>query len=107
MNVDHLLRQTCTIFVAGDQNRFGKNAYDGGTDFACRFQQTNRIIQKANGEKAPVDGVVWMASADNVHINDKLVFSDAVYRVLKISPIVDGRGITRHYELMVNDWSTG
>lgn len=106
MNVDHLLRQTCTIFVAGAQNRFGKNEYDTGTDYACRFQKTNRIIQKPNGEKGPVDGVVWLAAADGVHINDKLTFGGQDYRVLMISPMVDGMGTTRHYELMVSDWST-
>jgi hypothetical protein len=107
MNVDHLLRQTCTIYTAGAQDRFGKNTHAAGADFACRFQQTNRIIQKPNGEKAPIDGIVWLVASAAAAINDKLTFAGQDYRIMKISPMVDGSGTTRHLELMVQDWSTG
>lgn len=107
MNVDHLLKQSCTIATAGAQDRFGKNAHDAAVTYACRFQKTNRIMQMPNGEKAPIDGMVWLASADNVAINDKLTFGTDTYRIMMISPIVDGAGVTRHYELACSDWSTG
>lgn len=107
MNVDHLLKQTCTISTAGAQDRFGKNAHSAPVSYACRFQKTNRIMQMPNGEKTPVDGIVWLASADAVLINDKLTFGTESFRIMMISPIVDGVGVTRHYELAVTKWSTG
>lgn len=107
MNVDHLLKQTCTVYTAGAQDRFGKNAHGAGVDYACRFQQTSRIIQKPNGEKAPIDGIVWLSASAQVVRNDKMTFAGQDYRIMKVSPMVDGAGVTRHYELMVQDWSTG
>lgn len=107
MNVDHLLRQTCTIYAAGAQDRYGKNEHAAGVDYACRFQQTSRIIQRAKGEKAPIDGIVWLSATALASINDKLTFGSQDYRIMKISPQVDGMGTTRHLELLVQDWSTG
>lgn len=107
MNVDHLLKQTCTIATAGEQDRFGKNAHGTGTDYACRFQSTSRIMQQPNGEKTPIVGIVWLAAADGVSINDKLTFGSQDFRIMMISPIVDGSGTTRHFELSVTKWSTG
>lgn len=106
MNVDHLLQQTCTIYTAGSQDRFGKNSYGTGADVACRFQSTNRIMQMPNGEKAPVDGLLWLSAADGIVIGDKIDFNNTSYRVMMISPIVDGSGATRHYELSMSKWST-
>lgn len=107
MNVDHLLKQVCTIYTAGAQDRFGKNAHSDGVDYACRFQQTSRIIRKPNGEKAPIDGIVWLVADAIAAINDKMNFAGEDYRIMMISPIVDGNGTTRHLELMVAKWSTG
>lgn len=107
MNVDHLLKQTCTIYTAGAQDRFGKNAHGSGVAAGCRFQKTSRIIQKPNGEKAPIDGIIWLARTTIIAINDKITFGSQDYRVMTISPIVDGRGVTRHFELMLSNWSTG
>jgi hypothetical protein len=106
MNVDHLLKQTCTISTAGAQDRFGKNAHSAPVTYACRFQKTNRIMQLPNGEQAPVDGLVWLAKADTVVIDDKLTFGGIDYRVMEISPMIDRTGATRHFELMVRKWST-
>lgn len=105
MNVDHLLQQTCTISVAGAQDRFGKKGFSDGVDYACRFQQTSRIMRKPNGEKAPIVGIIWLASTALVNIDDKLEFLGDPYRVMMISPMIDGTGATRHLELMVSNWS--
>lgn len=106
MNVDHLLRQSCDIYTAGAQDRFGKNAYGSAITYPCRFQSTSRIIQLPNGEKTPIDGVVWLSSIDSVAINDKMVFAGSDFRIMMISPMIDGMGVTRHYELLVQKWST-
>lgn len=66
MKPDHLFNQTCSVATAGAENRFGKNAFGAAQTFACRFQQTNRIMQTPSGEKTPIDGVVSMSASATV-----------------------------------------
>lgn len=107
MNVDHLLGQTCTVFPDGIQDRFAKPIYSTGVDYACRFQSTSRIIQLPNGEKTPIDGILTLAASAIVSINNKITFNGINYRVMAISPAIDGSGVTRHFRLMISKWNTG
>jgi hypothetical protein len=106
MNVDHLLNQTCTIYSSANQNRFGKNAYGAGVENNCRFQRTNRIIQTPDGEKISIDAILTLSATAVAANNDKVVFNNETFRIMMVAPAVDGEGITRHYKLMVQNWST-
>jgi hypothetical protein len=106
MNVDHLLRQTCVVYTAGAQDRFGKNEYGTGVSYACRFQSTSRIIKDQKGEKTPIVAVFTLAASAVVSINDKVVFNGESYRVMMFDPAIDGRGITRHYKMSVSRWNS-
>lgn len=106
MNVDHLLKQSCTVSTLGAQDKFVKTAYGSAMTYACRFQSTSRTIVTAVSEKTPIDGVVWLSATAVAGLNDKLTFAGNDYRIMMISPIVDGAGATRHLELMVQKWNT-
>lgn len=105
MNVDHLLKQSCTLAAPEAADRTGKSAYPAGTATKCRFQKTSRIIQVNNTEKAPIDGVVWVSRNTAVDTSYKLTFAGIDYRVMMVSPMVDGKGATRHLEVLVQRWS--
>lgn len=107
INVDHLLNQTCTVYPAGDQDRYGKNAHGAGVDYRCRFQSTSRILKMPNGEKTPIDAVFTLAASAVVSINDKVFFNGQTYRVMMFDPAIDGNGTTRHYKMSVTKWNTG
>lgn len=106
MNVNHLLKQTCTVSTAGAQDRFGKSTYGSPTTYACRFQKTKRTITTPQQEREPIDGLVWLKADATAAVHDKLIFGGADFRIMRVEPMVDGKGITRHLELLVQDWST-
>lgn len=105
MNVDHLLKQSCSIATAGAQDKFGKKTMGAATTYACRFQKTTRVIAGVQREKEPIDGIVWLAKTAVVAIGDKLTFGTDTYRVMRIEPMIDRIGATRHLEVMVQDWN--
>lgn len=104
MNVDHLLKQSCTVSTAGAQDKFGKVAEGAATTYPCRFQKTTRVIATPEREKTPIDGVVWLSASAVVGVGDKLIFGSQSYRVMLVQPMIDGKGATRHNEVMVQDW---
>lgn len=106
MNVDHLLKQSCTVSTAGVVDKFNKLTYAAPTTYKCRFQKTTRVIATPQNEKTPIDGLVWLVRSAVVAINDKLIFGGVNYKVMRIEPIVDRNGTTRHLELMVQIWNT-
>lgn len=105
MNVDHLLKQSCSINNIAYKDKFGGTSLQGAVDTLCRFQQTTKVISTPQRERDPIDGLVWLPAGTVVGIGDKLTFDSKGYRVMRIEPIVDGRGVTRHLELMVQNWN--
>lgn len=106
MNVDHLLKQNCTISVAGRLNKFGKVAEGTGVATKCRFQKSHLVVASVQKEKNSIDGIVWVTKDTVIDVDDKIVFEGANYRVFKVEPIVDRNGTTRHLEVMVQNWNT-
>ncbi len=105
MNLDHLLKQTCTISAQGAQDGHGKRSYGTGVEVACRFQKTSTTLTTSTDDRTPIDGLVWVAAGTTVNRDDKLVFAGDTYRVMRAEPMVDGAGVTRHTEIMVQEWS--
>lgn len=105
MNLDHLLKQECTISTAGAQDKFGKKTQGEGVSYACRFQKVNKVIATVQREKEPINGLVWLTSTAVVSVGDKLIFGEQDYRVMTVEPMIDGAGATRHIEVMVQEWN--
>lgn len=105
MSIDHLLKQSCTISAKGGQNKVGQTSFGAAVTYSCRFQKTNRTIVTSQSEKEPIDGIVFLPSSASFNLEDKLVFAGTSYRVMRIEPMVDGAGATRHFEAMVQRWN--
>jgi len=105
MNLDHLLKQLCTISTAGAQDKFGKKTQGTAVEYDCRFQKTSRVIATTQREREPINGVVWLSATAVVARDDKLTFDSVDYRVMTIEPMIDRNGATRHIELMVQEWN--
>ncbi len=105
MNVDHLLKQTCTLSTAGVQDKFGKKSEGAGVAVACRFQKTSRVISTVQKDLEAIDGLIWLSAGTSVSNGDKIVFETKSYKVMKVEPIVDRNGTTRHLEVMVQEWN--
>lgn len=101
-----LLNQSCSVSTVGAVDKFGKHTYAAAATYACRFQRTTRVIATKQNEVEPIDGIVFLDSDAVVAIDDKLTFNSIDYRVMRIEPMIDGRGNTRHYELLVQKWNT-
>lgn len=105
MALSSLLNQTVTIYLAGNRDKQGRPAYSAGTSARARFERRKTTISTPENEKEPIDGVVFLAPGTTVAVGSKLVYDGANYRVITKSDEVDGRGVTRHLELMVQEWN--
>lgn len=100
-----LLNQNCTISAKGVIDTFGKFTFGTPVAVSCRFQSTTRTIASQQNEIEPIDGIVFVGPSTVVGSGDKLTFNGVDYRVMKLQPMIDGRGNTRHYELLVQEWN--
>lgn len=104
MGVESLMRQTITISRNTGRDKHAKPTSENPTDYKCRFEQVSMSITSATNERTPITGRVFLQANCPADINDKALFNGRTYRVMRIAPIVDGSGATRHKEAMLADW---
>lgn len=103
MSFNALLNQTGTISNKSTVDRHGKYSQGSGTSVAMRFEKTKKVIVTPQNDKEPIDGIVFVGPSVSVDTGDKLVFDGITYKVMQVSPIILGNGITHHKELMVQE----
>lgn len=104
MGINALLNQTITIAAHSTRDYQGKSSFSAPVTARCRFEQVKKTIVNAQKETEPIDGIVFVPGDTSVSTGDKVTFNAQTYRVMVCSPIVDGRGTTRHIELKVQLW---
>jgi hypothetical protein len=106
MGFNALLNQTGTLYSQTTKNLFGRPAQTNAQTVKCRFEQVKKTIVNLQGETEPIDGIVFIDTDITPTVGDQFVFDSQKYRVMKVQPMVDGRGKTRHIEFMVQSWIT-
>lgn len=87
--------------------KHGASGFGSATTVFCRFEKTSRTMVKPDGEKTPIDGVVFYPASTTVLIGGRLTIAAVAYRVLAIEDVQGRGGSTHHFELMVQQWSFG
>lgn len=102
--IEKLLNQTITISSKSARSRYGTPTYSSPVTVKARIELTTKTIMNATKELVPIDAIVFVALGTTVVVEDKIIHGGINYRVMRKDVLVDGRGDTRHIELMAQKW---
>ena len=105
MSFAGLLNQTISIKPPNAAvDAYGRPSFAAAVTTLCRFEKMNKTKLLPNGQSIIIDARVFIPGDVAAQINSHIQFGSDFYKVISVSVMVDGRGITRHKELELQSW---
>jgi len=104
MSFKSLLNQQITTYARNGYDAYGRESVGSATTVQARFQRTSKQRLQPNGTLMTIDGVVYIATASNIAIGDKITHDSNNYKVIGRYDAIDGTGNTQHVKLEVVKW---
>lgn len=99
MSLSSLQNQTVTHYSKGSYNIDGRAVVGAGTSIRARVEVKTRHLPLPNGQVKIVDALAFYPSTATVVMNDRVDYNGVKYKVVGISPAIDGDGNTHHIEV--------
>lgn len=106
MSFTGLLNQTLSLNTVTTKDRYGRENYSTASDIECRFQKSNKVVLKSNGETQAIDAIIFVNSDCTVNVDDKVTYSNDDYKVVNKNSVAGRNGSIHHIELQVIKWQS-
>ena len=108
MSINGLLNQSVTVELnTSAVGKHGESSFSTGVEYQARFQKTTKSIVNKEGDRIPINGIVFLPADAVITNGSRLTYGSDIYRVMSNEPVPGANGVTHHVELLVQSWSFG
>lgn len=80
-----LMTQTCTVESFIGRDSYGVATYGAAVTYRCRINYKTHLVRVSETEVKAARGMAWLATANTIDVNDRVVFQDGTVPLILVS----------------------